>query len=108
MTNTLYDGATPAQLRHPLVREFLAIHDMFRRQLDAMLRFVDALTTDEQRVTGPETTARIQRLAQAAYQYTQLLHFHHHGESSMLFPALHEQGLAAPIITRLEAEHTEI
>ena len=31
MTNTLYDGAT-AQLRYPIVREFLAIHNMFRCQ----------------------------------------------------------------------------
>ena len=103
-----YEGATPEQLRHSLVREFLAIHDMFRRELDAMLRFVDALIANKQNLTRPETLVQMQRLVQAAFQYTQLLHFHHHGESSGLFPALRTVGLAEPVIDRLEAEHTAI
>ena len=107
-TTQFYEGATPEQLRHSLVREFLAIHDMFQRELDAMLRFVDALIADKQNLTGPETLVQMQTLAGAAFQYTQLLHFHHHGESSMLFPALREEGLAATVIDRLEAEHTAI
>jgi hemerythrin-like domain-containing protein len=108
MTSTPYEGATPDQLRHHLVREFLGIHTMFRRQLDAMLRFVDDLLANQHSLAGPETTAHVQRLAQATYQYTQLLHFHHHGESSGLFPALRKEGLDDAIVERLEAEHDQI
>jgi hemerythrin-like domain-containing protein len=108
MTTTPYEGATPDQLRHHLVREFLGVHTMFRRQLDAMLRFVDDLLVHQQRLTGPETTAHVQRLAQATYQYTQMLHLHHHIESSGLFPALRKEGLADAIVERLEAEHDQI
>ena len=108
MTTTPYEGATPEQLRHHLVREFLGIHTMFRRQLDAMLRFVDSLLANQQQLSGAETTAHVQRLAQATYQYTQLLHFHHHAESSGLFPALRKEGLADTVVERLEAEHDQI
>jgi hemerythrin-like domain-containing protein len=108
MTTTPYEGATPEQLRHHLVREFLGIHTMFRRQLDAMLRFVDDMLANQHRLSGTETTAHIQRLAEATYQYTQLLHFHHHAESSGLFPTLRNEGLADAIVERLEAEHDQI
>jgi hemerythrin-like domain-containing protein len=108
MTTTPYEGATPDQLRHHLVREFLGVHTMFRRQLDAMLRFVDELLANQQRLSDSETTAHVQRLAQATYQYTQMLHFHHHGESSGLFPALRREGLADAVVERLEAEHDQI
>jgi hemerythrin-like domain-containing protein len=108
MTITPYDGATPEQLRHHLVREFLGIHTMFRRQLDAMLRFVDDLLVNQQRLSGPETAAQVQQLAQATYQYTQYLHFHHHAESSGLFPVLRKEGLADAVVDRLEAEHDQI
>jgi hemerythrin-like domain-containing protein len=108
MNTQPYAGATPAQLRHPLVREFLAIHNMFRNELGAMLQFVDRLMTYKQRLTGPETTAHVQALAQATYRYTQLLHFHHHGETDGLFPALREQGLDDPVIDRLNTEHDQI
>jgi hemerythrin-like domain-containing protein len=108
MTTQPYDGATPAQLRHHLVREFLAIHNMFRNELGAMLQFVDSLVTHQQRLTGSETATHVQALAQATYRYTQMLHFHHHGETGSLFPALRAQGLDAPIIDRLNAEHDQI
>jgi broad specificity phosphatase PhoE/hemerythrin-like domain-containing protein len=88
--------------------EFLAIHNMFRNELGAMLQFVDSLVTHQQRLTGSETATQVQALAQATYRYTQMLHFHHHGETGSLFPTLRAQGLDDPIIARLNAEHDQI
>ena len=73
-----YEGATPEQLRHHLVREFLGIHTMFRRELANMLRFVNELMRRPELLAGPQSRINVQQLAQASYQYTQLLHFHHH------------------------------
>lgn len=103
-----YVGATAEQLNHPLVREFLAIHSMFRRELSNMLRFVDGLIAGEQSASGIESSTRIQTLAHATFRYTQLLHFHHHAESSALFPVLKGEGLDEDVIRRLEADHDEI
>lgn len=108
MMNEPYAGATPDQLRHPLVQEFLAIHNMFRSELGRMLTFVNQLIDGEAQLNTPETTHRTHMLIRTGRQYTQLLHFHHHAESSHLFPALHEQGLETEIITRLESDHDEI
>lgn len=106
--NQPYEGATEAQLRHPLVHEFLAIHDMFRDQLAAMLDYIDDLMAGDEQLSGPETTMRTHTLIRAGMQYTQLLHFHHHSETSSLFPALQAEGLDAAIVDRLNAEHDEL
>lgn len=108
MSTLTYEGATPTQLQHPLVREFLAVHAMFRRELNTMLTFSNELLNGEHALTSPETSARIQALIRVGIQYTQLLHHHHHGESDMLFPALKEQGLEDPVIDKLVADHDEI
>ena len=113
MTTTLlssppYEGATAEQLRHPNVRRFLAIHNLFRRELEKMLQYVDGLLRAEAQADAIESAQQIEPLARAAYQYTQYLHLHHNIESSDLFSALQRAGLAASIIERLEAEHWEI
>jgi iron-sulfur cluster repair protein YtfE (RIC family) len=108
MSNFAYAGATPEQLEHPLVREFLAVHAMFRRELNTMLTFSNELLNGEQALTSPDTPARIQALIRVGIQYNQLLHHHHHGESDMLFPVLKEQGLEDPVIDRLLTDHDDI
>ncbi len=108
MTDVPYTGATPEQLRHHLVQEFLAIHTMFRDELANILRFAEALQAGTQSLDSPETRSRIQTLIRAGTQYTYYLHHHHHLESSGLFPALAGQGLPAETITRLVADHDEI
>ena len=108
MNELPYEGATAEELRHPLVRHFLDIHNMFRNELAAMLSFVDELRAGDKDLAGPETKARIRMVISAGAQYTQVLRFHHHGESSMLFPMLADQGLEAEAIKRLETEHDEI
>src|SRR5688572_28755827 len=92
MADTPYEGATPDQLRNPLVRELLAGHDMFRNQLTGMLAYVDDLT-GKQSLDAPETNTRLQQLVRAGTQYTTMLHHHHNLESSMLFPPLRRDGL---------------
>lgn len=108
MTNQPYAGATVAQLQHPMVREFLAVHGMFRNQLTAMVSYIDELIAGDQQLTGPETDAQIRSLIRAGTQYTQMLHAHHHLESSALFPSLQEEGLESSIVDRLNTEHDEI
>jgi hypothetical protein len=108
MTQGPYAGATPEQMRHHLVQEFLSIHDMFRDQLAAILEFTHATLTSQQPLSGPETRARIQMLIRAGTQYTQMLHHHHHLESSGLFPVLADEGLAPEILQRLLGDHDEI
>jgi len=109
MTNQPYDGATPQQLRHPLVRELLAVHNMFRNELARMLEFVNELLAGEQQLTGAETDARTKALIRAGIQYTQMLHMHHHLESTALFPVLQkEEPGIAPVVDRLNADHDEI
>ncbi len=108
MTDTPYPGATPEQLHHHLVQEFLSIHNMFRDQLSAILDFANALIAGQQPLDAPETRTRIATVIRAGTQYTQYLHHHHHLESAGLFPALAEQGLEAEVVNRLVAEHDEI
>jgi hemerythrin-like domain-containing protein len=108
MTNAPYEGATGDQLRNPLVREFLAIHDMFRNQLVQMVEFINDLTAGEQQLSGAETNTRIQALLRAGTQYTTMLHHHHSLESSALFPALAKDGLDSAVVARLETDHDEI
>jgi hemerythrin-like domain-containing protein len=108
LSNEPYDGATPEQLRHPMVREFLGIHNMFRNELTKMLDFVNELSSGEQQLNSPETKNRIQIVISAGTRYTQLLHMHHHAETSMVFPALAAEGLAADVINRLNTDHDEI
>jgi len=114
MIDQPYEGATPEQLQHPMVRELLAVHDMFRNELAAMLSFVDDLIAGQQQPTESETTdriyaTRIRHLIQVGVQYNQMLHHHHHLESVMLFPALRDEAPEIdPVIVRLEAEHDEI
>jgi hemerythrin-like domain-containing protein len=108
MTNPPYEGATPEQLRHPLVHELLAVHQMFRNELATILRYVNELTAGEQSLSGAETNARVQRLILVGAQYTQMLHMHHHLETSALFPPLQQEGLEKSVVDRLNAEHDEI
>lgn len=92
MQNEPYEGATAEQLRSPMVRELLAIHNMFRNELATMLRFVGELTDGRQTLDGPETQTRIRMLIQAGQRYTYMLHHHHHLETAMVFPAWRLRG----------------
>ncbi len=108
MINQPYEGATPEQLRNPFVRELLGVHNMFRNQLAAILAYVEELIAGDQQLTAPATTAQIQALIRSGAQYTQILHTHHHLETSYLFPPLQEEGLESEVVDRLNAEHDEI
>lgn len=108
MVNPPYEGATPEQLEHPMVQEFLAIHGMFRRELASMQRFVETLLAGDSDLDAADIRARVHLLSGAAFRYTSLLHFHHNGESMGMFPMLRGQGLAPATIARLETEHDEI
>jgi DUF438 domain-containing protein len=109
LTSQPYAGATAEELQSPLVRELLHIHQMFRREMENMLRYVKDLIDREHELTSAETKARVQALVRAGQQYTHYLHFHHHAESSMLFPKLIQDDPAmAPVVTRLESEHDQI
>jgi hemerythrin-like domain-containing protein len=106
--NQPYEGATPEQLSSPLVREFLAVHDMFRSELAAMLRFVNQLMQGEVQLQSPETQSRVQTLIRVGSRYTQMLHLHHNIESSSMFPRLRVEGLAGEVVEKLERDHDEI
>jgi len=108
MTDLPYEGATPEQLQSPLVREFLAVHNMFRTELANMLNFVQELMAGEQELTGAETQTRVQSLIRAGMWYTQTLHMHHNIETSVMFPRLHQDGLETAVIDRLNADHDAI
>jgi hemerythrin-like domain-containing protein len=103
-----YDGATEEQLRHPMVRELLGIHNMFRSELANILRYVDVLIAGGQTLDSEETTIRVQTLILVGARYTQMLHMHHHIETSVLFPSLQQEGLDVSVIDRLNADHDEI
>ncbi len=108
MLNEPYQGATEEQLRSPMVRELLAIHNMFRNELAAMLRFVEELTNGRHTLDGPETQTRIRMLIQAGQRYTYMLHHHHHLETAMVFPRLATEGLEQEVIDKLNSDHDEI
>jgi iron-sulfur cluster repair protein YtfE (RIC family) len=108
MSNLPYEGATAEQLNHPLVNQFLAIHDMFRDQLQEIVEYVDDLLSGEVQLSDPQTKARVQALIRAGTQYTHYLHFHHHAETDTLFPALQKEGLESAIVDKLNADHDEI
>jgi hemerythrin-like domain-containing protein len=108
MTGTPYEGATAEQLRSPMVNELLRVHDMFRDQLAAIMNHIDDLLSGDQKLNGPGTNMQVQALIRAGSQYTQMLHFHHHAETSSMFPLLQKDGLDEDIVDRLNAEHDEL
>ena len=108
MTVLPYEGATAEQLRSPMVNELLRVHDMFRDQLVMIMNYVDDLLSGEAQLNAPGTSMQVQSLIRAGSQYTQMLHSHHHGETDLLFPMLQKDGLEAPVVERLNAEHDEI
>jgi len=108
MTNLPYHGATSEQLQNPFVRELLAIHNMFRDQLVAMLGFVNELKTSKQPLTHAKNLPHIQILVRAGARYTEMLHGHHQLETALLFPSLSAEGLPASVIDQLNAEHDGI
>lgn len=103
-----YEGATREQLNHPLVGHFLAIHQMFRDQLQEMLDYVEDLMSGDVSLSNPQTKARTHVLIRAGAQYTHYLHFHHHAETSSMFPALEKEGLESDVVDKLNADHDEI
>lgn len=107
-TTTPYEGATPEQLRSPLVRELLSIHDMFRSELAKILDFINQLIEGEAPLDSPEAQYRIRSVIQAGSRYTYMLHMHHNIETSTMFPALEVEGLDHAIVDRLNREHDEI
>lgn len=106
--NQPYEGATPEQLRNPLVNELLGVHNMFRSELATMLRFINQLMEGDVALQSPETQSRVQTLMHVGSRYTQMLHMHHGLESSQLFPRLRGEGLEDAVVERLEREHDEI
>ncbi len=108
MTDLPYEGATPDQLVHPMVRELLCVHNMFRREMNTILRFVDDLIAGKEQLSSDETARRVRSLIRAGNQYTQMLHTHHNLETSMMFPALEAEGLDAIVVDKLNADHDEI
>lgn len=108
MTNPPYPGATPDQLSHSLVREFLGVHNMFRQQLAAMLTFVQEILADDPQWTKPETRRRFNGLVNTSGQYTHWLHFHHNIETSTMFPKLQAEGLDMAVVERLNREHDQL
>jgi iron-sulfur cluster repair protein YtfE (RIC family) len=108
MMNTPYEGATQEQLRNPMVNELLRVHDMFRDQLADIMDYIDDLLAGDKQLNAPETAMRVQSLIRAGAQYTQMLHFHHHAETSSLFPLLQKDGLEVAVVDRLNSDHDEI
>jgi hemerythrin-like domain-containing protein len=108
MTTLPYDGATPEQLANPYVRELLGVHGMFRREMETMLRYADALLTEDLPRSDSETQSRIQALIRAGSQYTWMLHHHHHLETDTLFPVLEDRGLDTAVVAKLNADHDDI
>lgn len=103
-----YVGATEEQLRSPMVRELLAVHSMFRDQLQAILNYVNDLISGDEQLRSAETNIRVQMLIRAGTQYTHMLHFHHHAETETMFPVLQRDGLDTAVIDRLNADHDEL
>src|SRR5688572_7246271 len=108
MTNQPYEGATPEQLRSPMVQHFLEIHNMFRTQLVIMLNYVQDLMSGDAQLHNQTTKAQIQKLVGAGVQYTHMLHMHHNLETRQMFPGLLNAGLDAEIVDKLNSDHDEI
>lgn len=108
MNDQPYQGATPEQLRQPMVRELLGIHNMFRQELVAIQYYVAELIGGRSSLQAAETSAHVQAVIQAGVRYTHMLHMHHHLETSMLFPSLEQEGLERSVIDKLNADHNEI
>lgn len=107
MTTPPYESATPEQLAHPYVRELLAVHNMFRHELERILRYAEELL-DRQQEPGTDESAYVKALIRSGTQYSHMLHMHHHIETRSMFPALQEQGLGSEVVEQLNAEHDKI
>jgi len=106
--NRTYAGATDTDLNNPAVIELLAVHDMFKRELQKLAEFVEQLLEAQGTLPQGQVARHMQTLAQAMYQYTTALHAHHGGETEAVFPALEPFGLEAEIVERLNREHDDL
>lgn len=108
MTKQPYDGATPEQLKHPYVRELLAVHNMFRHEMVRILRYAEELIDHQQPPRPDESAAHVKALVGSGTQYSHMLHMHHNIETLSMFPALQRRGLKTEVVERLNAEHDQI
>ena len=101
MTNIPYVGATPEQINNPMVRELIAVHDIFRNQLATMLQYLDEVIAGDQPLVEPQREVLIHSVVQTGEQFAHMLHLHHLHETSTLFPALEVEGLELPGVVAL-------
>lgn len=106
--NRTYEGATEADLAEPSVIEFLAVHDMFKRELARLVEFVEQIVAAVDEMPPNEIARYVAILAEAFYNYTNYLHAHHGGETDAIFPALTPLGLPEEVTERLNREHDEL
>ena len=98
-----------------MVAELKWVHEMIRGDL-RIVRQLAADTRDG--APGEQVAAGVEELATAGplwqlkvncLQYCRFVHMHHHGESTLLFPALRKANPElGPVVDKLEADHASI
>ncbi|MFN3278535.1 MAG: hemerythrin domain-containing protein [Paracoccus hibiscisoli] len=110
-----YPAITRAERAHG--RRLAAIHDMYRAELDAVARLLDAIRAGSgdaadlaPAVAGTQLARNMALFGTACGRDCALLQNHHDIEEQWMFPSLAERGGAvlAPVIARLKAEHAVI
>ena len=89
---------TPTPARRPDTRDMIAIHRVFRREIDLLHRLIQAVPEGD--------TARAEVVARHFADYQIGLHFHHSGEDEVVWPLLLPRlDLEAEMVLRMEAQH---
>lgn len=110
-----YPAITRAERAHG--RRLAAIHDMYRAELDAVARMLEAIRSQgadagalAPAIEGTQLSRNLARFGAACGRDCALLQNHHDIEEQWVFPALSERGGAAlaPVIRRLMEEHRVI
>lgn len=111
----VYPAITPAERAHG--RRLAAIHDMYRAELEAVARLLEAIRAGAgaaadlaPAVAGTQLARNMALFGTACGRDCALLRNHHDIEEQWMFPVLAERGGTglAPVIARLRAEHAVI
>lgn len=85
----------------PDTRDMIAIHRVFRREIDLLPRLIQAVPDGD--------AARAEVIARHFADYQLGLHFHHSGEDELIWPLLLTRvDLEAETVLRMEAQHEAI
>jgi iron-sulfur cluster repair protein YtfE (RIC family) len=115
MTSTTSPSESHEPLTNPLVQELARVHEILRRDLRACQELAESARAG---AAGADLRGAVEQLAASSphlrlgvdcLRFCSLVHDHHGGEDTTLFPLVRRTAPSlAPVVDRLEADHRKV